>query len=627
MNLQRVIALALGFSALSFGLEFGTMGGVSSGIGGAGVAVKNSAWGIYYNPALLGADKRSKLGFTFGVQVKDKNLGQAASMLLDPDSDIKNFSKVLEDKLLKPTSSGGSPTTFVPNNYGNYATPAGQTGSVTFGNAKVEGVFADALMSLFNKKNGDTIDQADLENFATSIGCTSCSGKTSIDKVAKELQSEAKTNTDLQNNLKDKVSSAAGSTGSSLLSGIVGGLSGEDISNIIEKLSSGNSFSAEDILSSVDKITIPKGADADVDKILNAFTTINNTLESNNINISTQNGLVFQMGGAKPKKYIDVEGVGKVEVSEEERGRGAIALAILPQSFINASAIIDGTHNKLIIGVGKSGGGNCDSLNPVAANCDYFEIGVSGSGVSFSKSNETNFGSSSILSSSANHRISGTVLSIVEVPVGYGHTIFTNIGNINIGVAVKFIKAFGYSYDSAVKINDLSGSLNVPKGQDLIQQETNTFGVDLGVLYTPSFAKKLNLGLVVKNINAPKVALHTRDVILNRQVRFGASYELSRFLTFAFDMDLLPNDTLSYSSPYSQTLGGGILADFKYIDFKLGAMKDLRSDYGEGVILTGGLNALGIDISVQYGLGQNTTIYGYNLSNYLALRIGAQWSF
>ncbi|MGX2984573.1 conjugal transfer protein TraF [Helicobacter sp. 23-1048] len=624
-KLQRIIALALSFSAFLFGLEFGTMGGVSSGIGGAGVAVKNSAWGIYYNPALLGADKRSKLGFSFGVQVKDQNIGQAAGMILDPNSDIKGFSKVLQEKLLDPVSSGSGKTTTFMTTTSATATTTAQSGSVNFGTTKVEGVFASALMKLFGVKSGGTIDETKLKEFANKVGCQNCNGN-DLNTIAKELQKEAKDNPDLQNKIKDEVSTAANATGSGLLSGIVNGLSGESISNIIEKISEGKGFKAEDILAAAGSITIPRGTDADVDKILDAFVMIDNTLQTNNINISTQNGLVFQMGGAKPKKYINVEGVGKVEVSEDKRGRGAIAIAILPQSFVNASAIIDKTHNQLIIGVGKNGA-DCDSLNPTAANCDYFGLSVSGSGVNFAKKGEQDFNNNSILSSSANHRISGTMLSIIELPVGYGHTIYTSIGNINIGLAGKFIKAFGYTYDSPLKVNDLTGSLVTPKGMDLIQQETHTFGADLGVLYTPSFAKKLNLGLVVKNINAPKIAFTTRDFILNRQVRFGASYELSRFLTFAFDMDLLPNDTLSLTSPYSQTIGGGVLADFKYVDFKFGAMKDLRSQYGEGVILTGGINALGIDVSVQYGLGQNPTIYGYTLSNYLALRIGAQWSF
>ncbi|MDY2823343.1 MAG: hypothetical protein SOT27_03700, partial [Helicobacter sp.] len=59
----------LGFLAcmhISFALGFGSMGQVSSSIGGAGVALKNSAWGIYYNPALLGADRRTKIGYSFG---------------------------------------------------------------------------------------------------------------------------------------------------------------------------------------------------------------------------------------------------------------------------------------------------------------------------------------------------------------------------------------------------------------------------------------------------------------------------------------------------------------------------------------------------------------------------------
>lgn len=625
-KLQRIIALALSFGAFLFGLEFGTMGGVSSGIGGAGVAVKSSAWGIYYNPALLGADKRSKLGFSFGVQVKDQNIGQAAGMILDPNSDIKGFSKVLQEKLLDPVSSRSGKTTRFMTVTSATATATAQSGNVMFGSTKIEGVFADALLSLFNKKSGDTIEKTDLEKFATEVGCTSCSGKTSLKDIAEELKKEAQTDAKLQEKLKDKVSKAASETGSGLLSGIVGGLDGKSISNILEKISQGNGLKAEDILAAAGTITIPRGTDSDVDRILDAFVMIDKTLQTNNINISTQNGLVFQMGGAKPKKYVNIENIGKVGVSEEQGGRGAIAIAILPQAFVSASAIIDKTHNQLIIGVGKDGK-NCDSLNPTKDNCDYFGLSVGGGGVSFEKKEETNFNSSSILSSSANHRISGTMLSIIEIPVGYGHTIYTNVGNINIGLTVKFIKAFGYSYDSPLKINDLTGSLVAPKGKDLIQQEAHTFGADVGVLYTPNFAKKLNLGLVVKNINAPKIAFTTRDFILNRQVRFGASYELSRFLTFAFDMDLLPNNTLSLTSPYSQTIGGGILADFKYIDFKFGAMKDLRSQYGEGVILTGGINALGIDVSVQYGLGQNPTIYGYPLSNYLALRIGAQWSF
>ncbi|MFC3848447.1 conjugal transfer protein TraF [Helicobacter baculiformis] len=55
-------------------LEFGQMGDTSFAMGGAGVALENSAWGLYYNPALLDVDARSKLGYSFGVSLGSKNI-------------------------------------------------------------------------------------------------------------------------------------------------------------------------------------------------------------------------------------------------------------------------------------------------------------------------------------------------------------------------------------------------------------------------------------------------------------------------------------------------------------------------------------------------------------------------
>ena len=134
----------------------------------------------------------------------------------------------------------------------------------------------------------------------------------------------------------------------------------------------------------------------------------------------------------------------------------------------------------------------------------------------------------------------------------------------------------------------------------------------------------------MKNLNAPviKRTNNLADITLNRQVRAGISYSLMNFLTFAFDADIMPNDTLSLSSPKSQYIGGGVMANFKMIDFRLGAMRDLRSNSGEGTILTGGVNLLGfLDIALQYGLGQNITLYDVNVSNYMSLRVGGQFSF
>ena len=209
--------------------------------------------------------------------------------------------------------------------------------------------------------------------------------------------------------------------------------------------------------------------------------------------------------------------------------------------------------------------------------------------------------------------------------VGYGHTIYTGAGDINIGGAVKFIQAFGYVYSTPLSFSDLK--FEQPSINDMTMQQT--FGIDVGILYTPSFLRKFNIGLVAKNLNAPTINMKNgADVVLNRQFRAGVSYELLDFLTLAFDADILPNNTLSLTNPKSQMIGGGVLADFKFVDFRLGAMKDLQSKAGEGAILTTGLNLFGFfDVAVEYGLGQNVTLYGFNVSNYMAIKLGGQFSW
>ncbi len=72
---KTLFLCALAYSGVE-GLEFGEMGNTSFGMGGAGVALENSAWGTYYNPALLDMDEKSKakLGYSFGIGVREKNM-------------------------------------------------------------------------------------------------------------------------------------------------------------------------------------------------------------------------------------------------------------------------------------------------------------------------------------------------------------------------------------------------------------------------------------------------------------------------------------------------------------------------------------------------------------------------
>lgn len=67
--------LAHGLNALSFG----SMGNTSAGLGDSGVALRKSAWGVYFNPALLAADNRGKFGYSFGATLEQKGIGQLSS--------------------------------------------------------------------------------------------------------------------------------------------------------------------------------------------------------------------------------------------------------------------------------------------------------------------------------------------------------------------------------------------------------------------------------------------------------------------------------------------------------------------------------------------------------------------
>lgn len=601
--LKLTLTASLSLSALE-ALEFGSMGQVSTSIGGAGVALKQSAWGVYYNPALLAADRRSKVGYSFGAQFREQNLLEALTIDFD---ELSRIASTLDEKLLGKTSANGAIAGGAISYKPNDKDPA----------IEIPGVLGDVLGSALNMKDGETLDKTKLENvLKTDLGCKNCTG-TDIKGLAESLATEIGKDNKIGETLKDKLVDAAGKNGvPPLLTEIVKGIDPKDIGGLVSGALNGQTPNMEEILSKVGKITLPRGADSDIDKLIDSFNVLNNTLQSNELVLSSQNGIVVQVGGRPRTKKIEADGIGELSVQEIDSGRGAVAVAILPQVFAGASANLDPTHSKLIVEAGGK----------------YIQADITGSGVGLSiltdKTNNTaqqQFNASSILSPDAKHEINATVLGIIEVPVGYGHTFFTRAGDVHIGGAVKFMQAFGYRL--AETLNFKNAEISMPSTTDMISQQT--FAVDLGLLYTPFFAKKLNLGLVAKNLNAPHIKMNTgSDIILNRQLRAGVSYELLDFLTIAADYDILPNNTLSVVNKQSQMLGGGIIADFKYVDFRLGAMKDMKSKAGEGAILTGGVNAFGfLDIAFQYGLGENVTLYGFNVSNYMAIKVGGQFSW
>ena len=595
----RCIYMNLGFLAcmhISFALGFGSMGQVSSSIGGAGVALKNSAWGIYYNPALLGADRRTKIGYSFGAQIQEQNLLEIATNI----DGITKISSTLGDKLLGGAVAGGA---------------------VTINGQSVGGVFGDTLQNLFGSTN---IDQSAINKVAQDIGVTCNASCNNLGDLATAIQSSQN---GAAQQLKDKLVGAAQDAGAPpLLTGILDSIDPSGLDELLTSIKDGK-VDFQNIISTVGGIKIPKGADSDIDRLLSAFETMQKAIESNEVSIISQNGLVLQIGGRQPTRKIEADGIGEVTVQESDNGRGAVAIGILPQVFASISAQIDPTHSKLIVGIGNG----CDAKT--GNNCTFIEAKPDGDGLTLEVLTNGNGGTptpqqqyqnSSILT--GKHTPYGVVLGLVEIPIAYGHTFYTRAGDINIGIAPKFILASAYRYNTPISFSETP---NIKFDTNTIQM-TQTFGLDLGVLYTPAFLPNLNIGLVAKNLNAPKINLSGSDgyVRLTQQVRAGVSYEMLNFLTLALDVDVLPNNTLSIANPKSQMIGGGILADFTFIDFRIGAMRDLHSKSGEGTILTTGMNLFGfLDVSVQYGLGKNVTLYGFNVSNYMALRVGGQFSF
>lgn len=316
--------------------------------------------------------------------------------------------------------------------------------------------------------------------------------------------------------------------------------------------------------------------------------TIQNTLKQNNLDVATQNGLVFQIGGNGPD------------------ARGAIAFGIFGSAFASASATFDPTHNQIIIDT----------------DGNYVKVNIDGSSISLNGSTKNDYDNYSLLSSTANHQIHGTGILLSEIPIGYGQAFSTPIGNFSIGLTGKYIFSMGYGLDRSGSFDSIANGFQDMNLRNGTKQQT--FGIDFGFLYN---YKAFSLGLVGKDLNEPVLRINdNHKVVLNSQLRAGLSYEW-KILSIAVDMDLKPNHTLSYLSPENQMVGGGVMLDLKYIDFRFGSMYDLKSRTGEGIIFTGGINILGfLDLAVQSNT-KLTNVGDYKIPSYLSVKLGGGFSW
>ena len=532
-----------------YALEFGTMGNVSASMGGAGVALKNSAFGLYYNPALLSASPKVKFGYSVGVNIQEKNIAQLATI------DIANMQKTAQN--LAQTFSG-----------------AGGGGAVT----GVVSAIDSALGSLLPNGNGN--------------------GKTTQEKLKDYLQNNQNGNyNDLIDKIKENITNSNSLTDiqKDLITSVASGI---DFNNL--QIGNGTTGSITNTISS---ITIGKGSDKGLDKSMSDIAMVQNALQDNHMNLVSQNGIVLQLGSRPLNDMI-----------------GTFAVGLFGSLYSNISLNANADRLRLII---EAGG-------------QYYELKITDDGYTYGLSNKTDYDQHSLIASLQDtntqnaHSIYMTSFVLSEIPVGYARTFYLKNGNLNIGIAGKLMNSTSMQNKVAITTKtNFNAEMN-----KIVQDFKNTtmdkaVGVDVGAVYEidlPKF-RYLTLGLVGKNLNSPTFTSTLQDITIKPQARAGIAYYTQSGFNLAFDVDLTQNDIIAFSTKdqKSQMVGGGAGFIWKGFDLRLGAMKDLRQD--NGLILTGGINVLGlIDIALQSST-KFTDIQGYPMPQYLSLRVGGSLSW
>lgn len=239
-------------------LEFGSMGNTSAAMGGAGVALKHSAWGLYYNPALLSSDPKVKLGYSLGVGLREQNLAKLTTI------DINNMTDTAER--LIATFSGG-----------NIGTPSA---------GEIQNVIKNGL---------DTALKAE--------------GLSPTGNIQQDLESYLQKHPD--GNYSSLIQGVLGAVNNSnalsqdqkdLLDNIVGNI---DYGNL--DFSNGGGTGA--IQNALQNITINKGGDKGLDKAVEDISSMQEILKDNNLNIVSQNGVILQISSKTMNEKLGSLGV------------------------------------------------------------------------------------------------------------------------------------------------------------------------------------------------------------------------------------------------------------------------------------------------------------------------------
>jgi len=261
------------------------------------------------------------------------------------------------------------------------------------------------------------------------------------------------------------------------------------------------------------------------------------------------------------------------------------------QSDIAASAIVDSQRLSVVV--------------PVDVDNSTYYVEYDPSSDTFTARDQAYYHSYSIDSAMEAQTTTLEQLGVayVEIPLAYGHQFEAAFGGFSFGGAIKIMPGRTYDFRRAIDTE----SADISEDLEDYEETSTTWGVDVGILFTPSRVKNLSLGLVLKNLNTPEFDLKDGGSIdIAPQARLGIAYEMmDDRMTLALDADLTRNEVLipDYDAQY---LGGGVdYHPVNWFSLRGGLMKNIQES-DEGTVLTAGL-AMGakwfqIDLAGQYSL-------------------------
>ena len=281
-------------------------------------------------------------------------------------------------------------------------------------------------------------------------------------------------------------------------------------------------------------------------------------------------------------------------------------MGVYASSDTKVTAIVDQDKTALIFKDGKSGYTEVDSTTGHTTASD--ETTYKNTSIEYALKNGDTY-------------LDAKGAALVEVPIAYGHNFETNIGNIMVGGALKYMQAITYIEELKV---DNSGEVD----GDVKKDATSTnFGVDLGLAYQPAFSYDLTFGLVLKNLNSPSFDFADgQSYNVDMLARAGVAYNIFDSLQIAADIDLTSNNTLNPEID-NQMLGGGIMYEpfnnLFALSIRGGLMQNIAGDTA-GLIYTAGLGIgvkwFQIDLSGEMS-GNKNTFQGYTVPTYAKANI------